>query len=67
MKTIKELRNERQWTQRQLATALDVTTVTVWNWESGRTVPSVQQLYRIAKVFDVAIGDISLIGVEVDA
>lgn len=38
-KRIKRLREQRRWTQQQLADLLTVTTKTVGNWENGRHIP----------------------------
>lgn len=61
MKTIRELRAERGWTQVELAFKLGVTPSTVYNWEKGRFEPRVSQLRDLARVFDVKMDDIELI------
>ena len=48
MKTIRELREERHWTQLQLANMLKVTPVTVYNWERGKYEPSASMFRQIA-------------------
>ncbi len=55
MKTIRELREERKWSQFELATRAGVTPGTVGNWERGKTEPKASQLRRLAEVFGVAM------------
>ncbi len=58
MKTIRELRQERGWTQLDVAYAIGVTPVTVFNWERGRYEPKASQLRAIARHFGVSMDDI---------
>lgn len=62
MKTIREMREERGWTQLQLAIKLGVTPVTIYNWERGRFEPKVSQFRSLARAFDVSMDDIALTG-----
>ena len=62
MKTIKELREERGWTQLQLGNKLGVTPVTVYNWERGRHVPTAAQVRALARAFGVSMDDIDFEG-----
>jgi transcriptional regulator with XRE-family HTH domain len=61
MKTIRELREARGWTQLDLAFKLEVTPTTVYNWERGRYEPSASKLRAIAQVFGVSMDDIALV------
>lgn len=58
MKTIRMLRQERGWTQADLAYRVGVAPSTVYNWEAGRFEPKAGQLRRLARVFDVSMDDI---------
>jgi putative transcriptional regulator len=60
MKTIRELREERDWSQFELAVRAGVTPGTVGNWERGKTEPKASQLRRLAEVFDVSMDDIRI-------
>jgi transcriptional regulator with XRE-family HTH domain len=53
MKTIRELREERGWSQFELAIRAGVTPGTVGNWERGKTEPKASQLRQLADVFAV--------------
>jgi putative transcriptional regulator len=64
MKTIRELREARGWSQLELANRLGVTPSTVYNWERGRSEPTASTLRRIARVFEVSMDDIALPGEE---
>ncbi len=61
MRTIRDLREERGWTQLQLANKLGVTPVTVYNWERGKYEPSASKLRAIAQAFGVSMDDIALV------
>lgn len=58
MRTIKELREERGWTQLDLANHVGVTPSTVYNWERGKFEPRYSQLRLLALAFGVAMDDI---------
>ena len=52
---IKELRKEKGLTQKQIANELRVSEDTVYNWEKGRSEPSIVDLINLAIVLDVTI------------
>lgn len=58
MKTIRELRTEAGMTQRDVASALNVTTATVYLWEQQQVEPRATQVRELAKLFKVAMDDI---------
>ncbi len=60
MKTIRELRHERGWTQFELALAVGVQPQTVYLWESGRRLPLVPQMRRLGQVFGLCSDEIAL-------
>ena len=62
MKTIRQLREERGWTQLQLAIQLGVTPVTIYNWERGKSEPRVSQFRQLARLFGVSMDDMALEG-----
>lgn len=56
---IKKLRQQRGWTQPQLADKLSVSKQTISNWETGLKVPRMGSLQKLADLFDVKIGEIT--------
>jgi DNA-binding XRE family transcriptional regulator len=60
MRTIREYRRERSWTQFQLALAIGVQPQTIYLWESGRRLPQVPQLRKLGEVFGVCSDEIVL-------
>ena len=50
---IKQVRRERGWSQADLARRMPVTQPSVADWESGRKVPNMKNLVRLAKLLDV--------------
>lgn len=60
MKTIRELRRERGWTQFELALAVGVQPQTIYLWESGRRLPQVPQVRRLGQVFGLCSDEIDL-------
>jgi len=61
-KILKDLRNEKGLKQIELAIMLNVTDTAIWGWESGRREPSLAVVCKIAKIFDITVGQ--LLGVE---
>ena len=60
MKTIRELRRERGWTQFELALAVGVQPQTIYLWESGRRLPQVPQVRKLGQLFGLCSDDIDL-------
>ncbi len=54
MKTVRQLREERGWSQELLARRLGVGQGTVSNWERGLKAPQPRTLSRLAELFDVS-------------
>jgi transcriptional regulator with XRE-family HTH domain len=52
---IKQLRQKNQLGQKALADKLSVTVSTISNWETGRRMPSIEDLTLIAEVFDLSL------------
>jgi putative transcriptional regulator len=55
---VKKLREERDWSQGQLAEALDVSRQTINAIENGRYDPSLPLAFSIAALFKLRIEDI---------
>lgn len=55
---LSQLRNEKGWTQRELAERLSVTDKAVSRWETGRGLPDVQSLKNLSRLFHVTINEI---------
>ena len=58
MKTIRELREARGWTQLDLANQLGITPSAVYNWERGKHEPTATMLRKMARLFGVSMDDI---------
>ena len=52
---LKELRIEKGLTQKQLAKELNISEDSVYNWEKGRSEPSINDLITLATMLDVTI------------
>ena len=61
-KKLKEIRQEKGFTQKQLAAKLNVTDTSIRDWENRGIEPGFEMLCVIAKIFDVTVGQ--LLGVE---
>lgn len=55
---LQELRQERRWTQEELAGRLGVSRQTVISIEKGKFDPSLPLAFKIAAVFDLTIEDV---------
>lgn len=60
VKTIRELREERQWSQFELAVRVGVTPGAVGSWERGRSEPKTRQLRALAAACDVPMESIAI-------
>lgn len=56
--SLKVLRAERDWTQAQLAAALDVSRQTINAIEKGKFDPSLPLAFKAARLFEMAIEEI---------
>lgn len=57
--TIAKLRKSRGLTQAKMASALHVTQGAVSQWETGRSLPDVQQMFILADFFGVTVEELS--------
>lgn len=55
---LKTLRKEKEFSQEQLATRLNVVRQTVSKWEKGISVPDAELLVKLAEVLDVTVSDL---------
>jgi DNA-binding XRE family transcriptional regulator len=60
MKTIRELRVERGWSQYELALQVGVHPQAVYLWEKGRRTPHVPQMRKLGQVFGMCSDEINL-------
>jgi len=67
MKTIRTLRQERGWTQFELALRVGVQPQAVYFWESGRRTPQVLQLRKLGQIFGMCSDDIDLAPIQPNA
>jgi transcriptional regulator with XRE-family HTH domain len=61
VKTIRALRQERGWTQFELALKVGVQPQAVYLWESGRRTPQVSQLRKLGAIFGLCSDEIALV------
>ena len=55
---IQKLRNQKKWTQEDLAEKLYVSRTAVSKWESGKGYPNIDSLKEIAKIFNITIDEL---------
>jgi transcriptional regulator with XRE-family HTH domain len=60
VKTIRELREEQEWSQADLAAKIDVSPSTVYNWESNRSEPKLSQFKALSILFGVSMDAIEI-------
>ena len=61
MTTIRQLREEQGWSQFDLALKVGVRPETVYQWETGRALPKVLQLRKLAEIFGLSSDAIILV------
>ncbi len=61
MKTIRKLRQDRGWTQFELALKVGVRPQAVYLWEHGRRTPQVPQLRKLGELFGLCSDEIVLV------
>lgn len=59
---LKELRKEKELTQKELACILQTTDDSIFSWEKGRSQPSIEMLRKLSKFFGVSVD--YLLGLE---
>ena len=52
-KQLKELRTEKELSQKEVAERLGVAVSTYANWEQGRTEPSIYDIFNLLSVFEI--------------
>lgn len=57
-KYLQFLRKSRNYTQNELAERLDISRQAVSKWETGMTIPDLEVLLKISKLYDITINDI---------
>lgn len=62
--TLKELRNDKNLTQKELSEKLGLSKNTVCEYEKGRAEPSIETLIELSKIFGVSVD--YLVGIEDD-
>lgn len=55
---LKELRQQRQWSQSELARQLGVTRQAINGFESGKFDPSLEMAFKLARLFNVSVEDV---------
>lgn len=58
MTAIRRLREERGFSQQELAQALGVTQGAVSHWENGLRKPDIDDIVKIAKLFNCKVDDL---------
>ena len=58
MNRLKELREQKNITQIQLAELLNVTQSAVTKWETGESRPRAEKLIQLAKLFDCTVDEL---------
>ncbi len=59
-KTIRQLRQERGWSQLDVAVRMHVSVSAVHKWERGQVVPRPQYQQRLAALFGISVEELAL-------
>ena len=52
------LRKKSGWSQELLATKLEVSRQAVYKWEAGISLPEIDKLKRLSKLFDISFNEL---------
>jgi DNA-binding XRE family transcriptional regulator len=52
-KMLKEARETLQWTKRDVANAINVSWLSIYFWERGRTYPNAENYIKLQKLFSI--------------
>lgn len=63
--SLKEKRKEYQLTQEQVAEKIFVSRKTISNWETGKTIPDIDSVIRLANLFNLSLDNLLLEGSNV--
>ena len=58
---IKRLREQRNISVKALSEMLDLTIIAVYSWQSGRSLPTVENLVALSSIFDVGMNEILVV------
>lgn len=65
-KQIKQLRNDNELTQEQMANMLNVSRQAISNWENNRNLPDLELLVLMSKVFSISLDQLILGGSDMN-
>ncbi len=57
-KKIRQLRKSNNWTQEQLSEKLGINAKSILRIESGKTFPTVQNLEKLAEIFNIEVAEL---------
>jgi len=63
--SLKEKRKEYQLTQEQVAEKIFVSRKTISNWETGKTIPDIDNVIRLANLFNLSLDNLLLEGSDI--
>ena len=55
---LRQLRKESNYTQREIAERLEVSTITIRQYEQGTREPNIERILNLALMFNVSLDDI---------
>ncbi len=65
-KILVEIRNKNHWTQKDLANKINVSDKAISRWETGISIPHVETLVRISKLFKVPLQDLIVASADLE-
>ena len=57
MLNLKDFRLKKGLKIKEVAQSLNVTRVTIWNYENGKRTPNIDVLIKLAKIYDCSVVD----------
>lgn len=55
---LKSIREEKRLRVKNVSEQLKISRITLWQWENGKRTPSIENLAKLAKLYDCTIDDL---------
>lgn len=57
MEKLKQIREKKELSIKEVASKLKISRITLWNYENGKRKPSFETLIKLSKIYDCTVED----------